>query len=228
MYIWKCWRETRLFCIVFLIIAAAVMPATAVVSMGTHFMEEFGTSAFTSALASILMGMGLWLGVIGALHGFDDKTVQFLFTKPRRRAYFVWIGWAVGCVELLVVGLVNLFAGWLTLSIYSSHPLSSDVFGSLENHDFVFFFVLSLFTYSQTYAFTAVLRNGVNGLGACLGSGIVYDVLVLTLRLRWNIHVPLVGETMGSLPPGISNLLWMVVGLCFVLAGQVVVERAEV
>ena len=228
MYLWKCWRETRFFTIVFLIIAAAVMPATAAVSAGTHFMEEFGTSAFTSALASILVGMALWLGVIGALHGFDEKTVHILFTKPRSRAYFVWIGWSVGCVELLVVGLVNLFAGWLTLSIYSSHPLSSEVFGSLTTQDFAFFFVLSLFTYSLTYAFTAVLRNGLKGLGACMGSGIVYDVLALAARLRWNIQVPLVGETMGSLPPGISYLLWMVVALCFVLAGQIVVERAEV
>jgi hypothetical protein len=89
MYLWKCWRETRFFTIVFLIIAAAAMPATAVLSVGTHFMEEFGRATFTSALSSILVGVALWLWVIGALHGFDDKTVQFLFTKPRSRASLV-------------------------------------------------------------------------------------------------------------------------------------------
>ena len=228
MYLWKCWRETRFFTIVFLIIAAAVLPATAAVSAGTHFMEEFGGAALTSALSFILMGMALWLGVIGALHGFDDKTVQFLFTKPRRRAYFLWIGWAVGCVELLVIGLVNLFAGWLTLSRYTSHALISQVFGSSATQDYAFIFVLSLLSYCSTYAFTAVLRNGVNGLGAGMGSWIVYDVLALVARWRWNIHVPFPCERMGSLPPGISNLLWMVVALCFVLAAHVVVERAEV
>ena len=228
MYLWKCWRETRFFTIVFLIIAAAVMPVTAAVSAGTHFMEEFGGITFTSAMGAIMMGMALWLGIIGALHGFDDKTVQFLFTKPRSRTYFVWIGWAVGCVELLVIGLVNLLAGWLTLSIYSSHPLSSAAFGSLATQDHGLIFVLSFFSFSLTYAFTAVLRNGVNGLGASLGTGIAYDLVALTARWRWNIQLPFPMERMGSLSYGISNLLWMVVALCFVLAAQVVVERAEV
>ena len=223
MYIWKCWRETRFFTFVCLIIATAVMPATAAVSAGTHFMEEFGRAALTTALSSIFMGMALWLGVIGALHGFDEKTVHFLFTKPRSRASFVWIGWAVGFVELLVVGFVNLFAGWLTLSRYTS--MSSGDFGS---QDFAFIFVLSLLSYSITYAFTAVLRNGVHGLGASLGCGIAYDVLAAALRLRWNINVPLPAERLESLPPGISNLLWMVVALCFVFAAQLIVERAEV
>ena len=228
MYLWKCWRETRLFCIVFLSIAAAVMPFAAALTMGTHLLEEFGRPAFDFTLASILMGTSLWLGAIGALHGFDDKTVQFLFTKPRRRAYFVWMGWAVGCVELLVIGLVNLFVGWLTLSRYTSHALISEVFGSLAIQDYVIILARSLLIYTTTYAFTAVLRNGVNGLGASLGSWCVYGLLALSVRWRWNIHVPFPFERMGSLPPGISNLLWMVVGLCFVLAGQVVVERAEV
>ena len=225
MYLWKCWRETRFFTIVFLIIAAAVMPATAALSVGTHFMEEFGRPAFEFSLGSILLGMALWLGVIAALHGFDDKTVHFLFTKPRSRASFVWIGWAVGCVELLVVGLVNLFAGWLTLSRYTSHAVISEIF---DSQDFASLMVITFLSYSITYAFTAVLRNGVNGLGASLGSGIAYDVLALAARLRWNLHLPFPAERMESLPPGISNLLWMVVALCFVLAAQLVVERAEV
>ena len=228
MYLWKCWRETRLFCIVFLSIAAAVMPFAAALTVGTHLLEEFGRPAFAFTFSAILSGTALWLGAIGALHGFDDKTVQFLFTKPRRRAYFVWIGWAVGFVELLVIGLVNLFAGWLTLSRYTSHALISEVFGSLAIQDYADIFLLSLLIYSSTYAFTAVLRNGVNGLGASLGSWGVYDLLVFAVRLRWNIHVPYPFERIGSLPPGISNLLWMAVALCFVLVGQVVVERAEV
>ena len=228
MYLWKCRRETRFFTIVFLIIAAAVMPATAMLSAGTHFLEEFGRPAFESTLASILLGMALWLGAIGALHGFDDKTVQFLFTKPRSRASFVWIGWAVGCVELLMVGLVNLYAGWLTLSLDGSQALISDAFGSHAIQDYADFFVLSLFTYSLTYAFTAVLRNGVNGLGASMGCGIAYDVLALAARWRWNINVPFPCQQIVGLPYGMSTLFWTGVGLGFVLAAQVVVERAEV
>jgi hypothetical protein len=74
---------------------------------------------------------------------------------------------------LLVIGLVNLFAGWLTLSVYSNHRSSFTILGSVAVQDFAFPFVLSLLTYSLTYASTAVLRNGVSGLGACMGIGIV-------------------------------------------------------
>jgi hypothetical protein len=35
MYFWKCWRDTRSFFIAFVIIAATVVPITALVCMGT-------------------------------------------------------------------------------------------------------------------------------------------------------------------------------------------------
>jgi hypothetical protein len=54
MYFWKCWRDTRPFFIVFLMIAAAMMPAAAVVCVGTGLLEEFGTSAVLSTFALIL------------------------------------------------------------------------------------------------------------------------------------------------------------------------------
>ena len=228
MYIWKCWRETRFFTIIFLSIAAAVMPFAAAVTVGTHVLEEFGRPAFAFTFSSILMGTSLWLGAICALHGFDDKTVHFLFTKPRSRAYFVWIGWAVGFVELLVIGLVNLFAGWLTLSRYGSHVLASEAFGLLAIQDYADIFVLSLLSYSSTYAFTAVLRNGLNGLGASLGIWSAYGVLALAAQLWWKLHVPFPAQSIGSLPDGISSMLWLLLAVCFILAAQVVVERAEV
>lgn len=228
MYLWKCWRETRLFCIVMLIFAAAVMPLTAALTTGTHLLEEFGKPAFIFTLESLLAGTALWLGAIGAVHGFDDRTVQFLFTKPRSRAWFVWTGWLVGCIELLLIGLVNLFAGWLTLSRYTSHQLTSEIFGLSSIQDYLDFFVVCMLIYSQTYAFTAMLRNGMNGLAASVGVWGAYDLIAFVARWRWNIHIPFIYERVGNLSPAMSSLFWMLVALCFVLAGQLVVERAEV
>jgi hypothetical protein len=228
MYLWKCWRETRLFGIVFLGIAAAVMPLAAALTTGTQLLEEFGGPAFQFTLESLLAGTALWLGAIVALHGFDNRTVQFLFTKPRSRAYFVWAGWAVGAIELLVIGLVNLYAGWLTLSRFTSHALTDEVFGPQALQEHLDFFIVCLLIYSLTYACTAMLRNGLNGLAASIGIWGGYDLLVFLARWRWNIHLPFIYERMGSLPAGISNLLWTLVGLSFVFAGQFVVERSEV
>jgi ABC-type transport system involved in multi-copper enzyme maturation permease subunit len=91
------------------------MPVAAVVSVGTKLLEEFGTSAFLSTFGLLGMLTALALGTFIASEEFADKTVQFLFTKPRSRAYFIWAGWAIGGVELFLIAIVNLSAGWLTL-----------------------------------------------------------------------------------------------------------------
>ena len=51
MYLWKCWRDTRPFFVVFLIIAAAVMPVAAVVCLSTG-LKEFGEGAFQTTFAT--------------------------------------------------------------------------------------------------------------------------------------------------------------------------------
>lgn len=132
MYFWKCWRDTRSFFVVFLIIAAIVMPVAAVVRLGTHLVEDFGTTAFQSTFGLILMAMAFGLGAIGAIHEFAEKMAHFLFTKPRSRAYFVWTGWAVGFAELLAIAAVNFLAGWITLSRYSKNPFHSTLNDSMN------------------------------------------------------------------------------------------------
>jgi ABC-type transport system involved in multi-copper enzyme maturation permease subunit len=137
MYVWKCWRDTRSFFIVFLIIAAIVMPVAAVVCVGTHLVEDFGTSAFSTTFGLILTAVALGLGALGAIHEFAEKTAHFLFTKPRSRAYFIWVGWAVGFAELLAVATVNFLAGWATLSHYSKNPFHSTLNGSMTTENFL-------------------------------------------------------------------------------------------
>src|SRR5579863_7875318 len=118
MYFWKCWRDTRSFFIVFLIIAAVIMPVAAVVCVGTGLLENFGSEAFRSTFEIITLFVALALGALGASEQFAGSTVHFLFTKPRSRAYFVWAGWVVGFVQLLTVDVVNLAVGAATLSHY--------------------------------------------------------------------------------------------------------------
>ena len=229
MYFWKCWRDTRSFFVVFLIIAAIVMPVAAVVSLGSHLVEDFGTSAFLSTFGLILMAVPLGLGAIGASHEFDEKTAQFLFTKPRSRAYFVWMGWAVGFAELLAVAAVNFLAGWATLSHYSKNPFHSTLNGSMTAQNFLDPLMFCIWAYCLTYSLTVLLRNGLKGLGASMAILFGLPFFAAAVRWRWHIDLPLVpGLPFGSLPLAISNIIWVLIAMLFVFAAQLVVERAEI
>jgi hypothetical protein len=228
MYLWKSWRDTHAFCLILLIIAAAVMPVAAVACVGTHLVEDFGPSASQSTRALILNIVAFGLGAICAINEFADQTAHFLFTKPRTRAYFVWVGWLVGCIELVAIGLVNLLSSWLTLSHYTKHPFRSTVFGSVRIQDVVSVFIYCIFVYCLTYALTAVLRNGLKGLGASVGILTGITAIAALLRIRWNIDLPTPSAPIGSLPLIVSNTLWILVALLFVLGGQMVIERTEI
>jgi len=228
MYFWKCWRDTRSFALAFLVIGAAAIPITAAVGVGTSLVQGFGTTVFLPTFIILLFVVALGLGTIGAIQEFTDKTAHFLFTKPRPRAYFVWAGWAVGCIELLTIALVNLLAGWLTLAHYSQSPVRSVLFSSIKKQDIVGILIYTLFIYCLTYSLTAVLRNGLKGLGASMGITIGFQVIAAAIRVRWNIDVPLPPLPIGSLPIMISNVVWILVALLFVLGAQIVVERAEI
>jgi hypothetical protein len=228
MYIWKCWRDTRSFFIAFLIIAAAVIPVTALVCTGTGLMRDFGRDAVSSTFGLLMTVITLGLGAIGAIHEFADKAVHFLFTKPRSRAYFVWVGWAVGCIEVLAIAIVNLLAGSVTLTLYGKDPFWSALFGALRGFNIAAIFIYGLFVYGQTYSLTAVLRNGLKGLGASLGLTTGLWAFAAAMRARWGVHVPIPADRIGSLPVAISNGIWILVALLFVFGAQIVVNRSEV
>lgn len=228
MYFWKCWRDTRAFFVAFLIIAAAVIPVTALVCTGTGLMRDFGRDAAKSTFGLLMTVITLGLGAIGAIHEFADKAVHFLFTKPRSRAYFVWVGWAVGCIEVLAIAVVNLLAGGVTLAFYSSGPFWSALLGALKGFDVIGIFIYGAFVYGQTYSLTAVLRNGLKGLGASLGATTGLWAFAAALWARWRVHVPIPPDRIGSLPMAISNGVWILVALLFVFGAQLVVERTEI
>jgi ABC-type transport system involved in multi-copper enzyme maturation permease subunit len=228
MYFWKCWRDTRSFALVFLVMAAAAMPVTALVSKGMNLQEGFGPGAFLSTFALILFVVALGLGTLGAIQEFTDKTAQFLFTKPRPRSYFVWVGWVVGCSELLAIAVINLLAGWLTLARYGKNPLWSVLFGLLTKLDITGVLIYTLFIYCLTYAMTVVLRNGLKGLGASMGIIFGLSMVAAAIRARWQVDVPIPVEHIGSLPMIVSNIIWVLVALLIVFAAQLAVERAEI
>jgi hypothetical protein len=228
MYFWKCWRDTGSFFIVFLIIAAAIMPVAALVCVGTGLLESFGSEAFRSTFEIITLLVALALGALGASEEFAGSTVDFLFTKPRSRAYFVWTGWSVGCAQLLAVDIVNLAAGAATLSHHGKNPFHSVLFGSVTAPQLAGVLILGLYVYCLTYSLTIVLRNGLRGLGASMAIVFGVPFFAIAVRWRWKINLPVPAVPMEGLSPLASNFIWMLVALLFVLAAQLIVERTEI
>jgi len=211
-----------------LIGAAIVMPVAALVCKGTGLVEEFGANAFQSTFGLILVAVALGLAAIGAIHEFGDKTAHFLFTKPRSRAYFVWVSWSVGLGELLAIAAVNFLAGWLTLLRFSKNPLHSPVFGPVTSQQLVEGLIMAIYTYSLAYSLTAILRSGLKGLGAAMGIVFGLPFLAIAVRWRWHINLPIPTSPIGNLSLVASDLTWTFVALLFVFIAQIVIERGEV
>jgi hypothetical protein len=65
------------------------------------------------------------------------------------------------------------------------------------------------------------------GLGASLGLLAGMVGVSAALQMRWEIHLPLPPQQIGHLPLALSECAWIMLALLFVLAAQLVVERAE-
>ncbi len=206
-------------------VALIVMPISVLV-LGAGLLTDSGPASVLSALFLVTSLMAVGLGALGASQQFGDKIVQFLYTKPRRRAYFVWVNWAVGCAELLMVALVNLLVGWFVLARYVKIPVRVGLPElTARSIDIV---IYCLLLYCFTYSLTAMLRNGMHGLGASIISVSLLQVVAIVMRVRWQIHVPIPPESIGLLSPSISKIVWTLMALLSIFPAQFVVERAEV
>lgn len=121
MYFWKCWRDTRTSFFIYL--AAFTLLALWVSFFPVlHFKPAQGwsiqfpqtpseaqtawkISTAVLAPAALMVGMlaGIGLGATGVGAEFTPGTLEFLLTRPRRRRFFVWRGWAVGVMEVCVL-----------------------------------------------------------------------------------------------------------------------------
>jgi hypothetical protein len=225
MYLWKCWRDTRTFFLTFLVVAVGAMP---VMALGNNVMRDVAMDAVSGVFGLIMMVVALGLGALGAAHGFAEQATHFLFTKPRSRLYFVWVGSLVGGMEVLTIAAVSVIASWVTLALYGMRPFSAPLFGSIQERNMVEMLLYGLFAYALTYSLTAILRNGLKGLGASMGILTGINVFGILMRVRWNVHVPVPVEKIGSLPLVASYIVWMAVALLFVYAAQIAMQRAEI
>jgi ABC-type transport system involved in multi-copper enzyme maturation permease subunit len=123
MYAWKCWRETRASFIFLLMLSTA--PALLVTLLPG--LEErngwwhFDRSEYTHdpvlmvhqvslMVLSVLSGSGflsaVFLGATASGSEIEPGTIEYLWTRPRRRASLTWTHWGVCLAEMVMVATV--------------------------------------------------------------------------------------------------------------------------
>lgn len=267
MYFWKCWRESRGTFIVGVLvtavvcglytIAAAKMVFPAAGHTVAHPAHPTVEQAWSQAVRLTLGSGGLFALIWGLLVGakglgkeFEENTADFVFTRPRRRRYWVWAGWPAGVLQLAIIVFA---AGAVTcgvLVLVTGEFYSWRLIATLP-----VLVVASVAAYGFTYLLTIVTRSGRQALSYGIGVLIIAETVPAVARHYWHIHMPtplgfierasdwaagplhLVRFEGGvrwtdvgpSHPfPFMAVFLWTVVALLFPLVSQLVLERAQV
>ena len=137
MYLWKCWRDTRLSFFIYLTIsvAAALFWLVGTNSRAHAIAMKASPSEtlwFLFVVGAVVFG-AIFAGAIGITLGSRNigadlatGSAEFLLTRPRSRKYFVWAGWGVGVVEILtVLGVTALVA--LAVLYFQGGPVWRDI-----------------------------------------------------------------------------------------------------
>lgn len=227
MYFWKCWRDTRVYFFVFVIAGSLVMPL-AVAILGGGAADNLGLVAVAEMVLLIDIMTAYGIGALVASEEFPDDSIHFLFAKPRSRSYFVWVGWAAGCLQLLSVITLHLVAAWISLMWFSNVPVKASLLPLATSSRIVEGLVVCLVYYCLTYALTVLTRSGLKGLGSSLLLTIGIEALAVTARMRWHFHLPTPAGAIGSLSPHLSELIWILLALTLIVGAQLRVERVEV
>lgn len=252
MYAWKCWRETRARFFV-LVIGITIVGVFAVLAPGIdehNGIWRFDRAAYThnpgvmaeTFLIPVLLGVlwgsgflaGAFLGMTSPGSELDPGTIEYLWTRPRTRASFLWTHWCITAVEVLLVAVVPMYVAVGLLSMLTGNwhqpilALAPWLIG-----------LLGLVSLGLTGFMTALRRSASSGL--IFTSGIVAAYVILRQIATISLHLNLpplfmgpVGWLMTYYTPARMSFPWgsftrvIVSAIAFPLLAQYVFKRAEV
>jgi hypothetical protein len=206
MYLWKCWRDTRIVLVASLVclgvLFLTIVNKDIVIDHHAPF-ERFSTVLpFALTVQAFPVSFVAWLlGSFGLGRDLGDRSGSYIFTRPRSRAYFVWCDWGVGMALLLpIVALLNLVFGFILhrLIVALGDPLQGSVViaGRPVTLAFIVWlnfsasFLLAGLVYSLTY-FSTVLVKHAKGLIYAAGVLVGYMFLEQIVPHYWaGIHLP--------------------------------------
>jgi hypothetical protein len=192
MYLWKCWRDTRIVLVASLLCIGAlfVFVLRQKIALDRHAPFERLSTVFPFLLPfqAFPLGFVAWLlGSFGVGRDLGERSGSYVFTRPRSRANFIWCDWGVGMTPLLpIVALLNLVFGVLLhrIIVAVGDPLHGSVLIASQPVTLTFIvwlnfaaaFLLAGLVYSLTY-FSTVLAKHAKGL--IYGAGVLVGYLFL-------------------------------------------------
>ena len=203
MYAWKCWFDTRsrfvtLLVLCAVLLALSVVPAALVHTAHGWVLVRGGTPSRVARVWGIAAGSGLvvWgtfvmslvglvLGSSGMPGDCNKETIYFLLTRPRRRGYFVWTGFAVGAGETLAITSLGVLAAFLMLVYLTGRVYTWRFFGVIP-----IFGVGTLVVYGQTFLLGILSRSTQDGITYSLGLFLAEVSLPVAVNRFWNVHAP--------------------------------------
>jgi hypothetical protein len=254
MYLWKCWRDTRVVLAASLVCIGAlfvfVLRQNIVLNQHAPFEQLSTILPFIFTMQAFPVSFVAWLlGSFGVGRDMGDRSGSYLFTRPRNRAYFVWCDWGVGMALLLpIVALLDLVLGVLIhrIIVAVGDPLHGSVVISGRPVTLAFIvwlnfcasFLLAGLVFSLSYFSTVLVKHAK---GLIYGAGVLvgYVFLEQIVPRYWPaIHLPkLVLEVFvesNRLVTGISDHLGLSVAiraaiiLLFPFATQFVLQKIDV
>lgn len=195
MYLLKQWRESRILSAIaavslVLLLLLVVKGVSAIDSMKSHGNDTLALGMMFVPLfyAEIfLIGFWSWLiAGIGVGKNLGEDSGAFLFTRPRRRAWFLWNDWgfAMGQITLIILITNLIFAILLNhIRVLMHLPMDIPVGPDGRHLSMIAMFVLvsvgvllfSGLVYSVSYFSTILTRRSI---GVMLGAGLFVAYLV--------------------------------------------------
>ncbi|HEX5234064.1 MAG TPA: hypothetical protein VFW25_01905 [Silvibacterium sp.] len=258
MYLSKQWRESRIISVIALLGLALLLLLVIKgnIEINSHPIHSGDHNDFAGVFVPIfyveaaLVAFWGWLaGGIGAGKNLGEESGSFLFTRPRRRAWFVWNDWGFAMAQIAaLVLLTNLIVGLLLARILTLMHSPGLVQLSRDGQPVPLITIMLLVSvgvllfagliYGLTYLSTIIMKRAA---GVMLGAGILVTYTVFRGIMGHyypTVHIPNLildlfnfGERAFS---GISDHLGIAIAaravlmLLFPLAAQVLLDRSEI
>lgn len=254
MYAWKCWRETCSRFFLFLTLLGTICLGGVVFPMLEHRHGELhihrsvylhNPPEMVHLVVSDLILRWVWLvmplvglilGATTAAQEFESGTIEYLWTRPRTRAWYLWTHWSVCLAELTALAAIPLLLVVLSLGFLSGYWTEWRLWAAMPIFVFTTLPILGL-----TILMTSLRRSASSGQIFTIGISLTYGLLLEMLNGPLHLHLsPLFTGSVTWLEnyyrnhPAVLFSPWgsiaraIALGMVFPLLAQYLLRRAEV
>src|SRR5262249_27055049 len=129
--------------------------------------------------------VGLLLGATTSAQEFESGTIEYLWTRPRTRAWYLWTHWSVCLAELAALAAIPLFLVVLALGFLSGYWRKWRLWAAVP-----VFVVSALPILGLTILMTALRRSASGGQIFTIGISVAYALLLEVLNGRLHLELP--------------------------------------